>query len=195
MVRAYLQFFHEKGLETWIAHGTLLGWWWNGAVSSPLGHPPSLTGQILPWDWDVDTQVSDLTLAYLARHFNQTRHPYASDDRNFRRLYLLDVNSMSWERERGDGMNIIDARWIDMENGLFIDITGLSETRPDTDPGVWSCKNDHKYGVQDLYPMRESVFEGVPAMVPYAYAKLLVEEYDDKALTVTEYEGYDHHLG
>ena len=32
MVRAYLKFFHEKGLETWIAHGTLLGWWWNGAV-------------------------------------------------------------------------------------------------------------------------------------------------------------------
>jgi hypothetical protein len=97
---------------------------------------------------------------------------------------------MSWERGRGDGMNIIDARWIDTETGLFIDITGLSETRPDTDPGVWSCKNDHRYSVQDLYPMRESVFEGVPARVPYAYEKVLVEEYDDKALTVTEFEGY-----
>jgi hypothetical protein len=152
-------------------------------------HCPHLTRQILPWDWDVDTQVSDLTLAYLARHFNQTRHFYATEDRAFRRLYLLDVNAMSWERERGDGMNIIDARWIDTENGLFIDITGLSETRPDTEPGVWSCKNEHRYGVRDLYPMRESVFEGVPAKVPYAYEKLLVEEYDDKALTLTEYEG------
>jgi hypothetical protein len=32
MVRAYLNFFEENGLETWIAHGTLLGWWWNGKV-------------------------------------------------------------------------------------------------------------------------------------------------------------------
>jgi hypothetical protein len=159
-------------------------------VSLPIYTSSPLTAQILPWDWDVDTQVSDLTLAYLARNFNQTRHPYASEDRAFRRLYILDVNAASWERDRGDGMNIIDARWIDTENGLFIDITALSETRPDTDPGVWSCKNDHRYGVDDLYPMRESVFEGVPAKVPYAYEKLLVEEYDDKALTLTEYEGY-----
>jgi hypothetical protein len=32
MVRAYLTTFQKLGLETWIAHGTLLGWWWNGKV-------------------------------------------------------------------------------------------------------------------------------------------------------------------
>lgn len=32
LMRSYLLFFQEKGLETWIAHGTLLGWWWNGQV-------------------------------------------------------------------------------------------------------------------------------------------------------------------
>src|SRR5436190_19967684 len=32
MVRAYLIFFRKEGLETWIAHGTLLGWWWNRKV-------------------------------------------------------------------------------------------------------------------------------------------------------------------
>ena len=32
MIRAYLTFFAEKGVETWLAHGTLLGWWWNGKV-------------------------------------------------------------------------------------------------------------------------------------------------------------------
>ena len=34
MMRAYLDIFREKGIETWIAHGTLLGWWWNGKVDS-----------------------------------------------------------------------------------------------------------------------------------------------------------------
>jgi hypothetical protein len=32
MVIAYLDFFRSNKLETWIAHGTLLGWWWNGEV-------------------------------------------------------------------------------------------------------------------------------------------------------------------
>ena len=32
MLRAYLTFFQENRLETWLAHGTLLGWWWNGKV-------------------------------------------------------------------------------------------------------------------------------------------------------------------
>lgn len=36
MVRAYLQFADAHGLETWIAHGTLLGWWWNGKVDTSL---------------------------------------------------------------------------------------------------------------------------------------------------------------
>jgi len=106
------------------------------------------------------------------------------------RQYLLDVNSMSWERVRGNGMNIIDARWIDTSNGLFIDITGLSETDPIEQPGVWSCKNLHHYQKTDLYPMRDSVFEGVPTKIPYAYERLLVEEYQDKALIVSEYEGH-----
>ena len=39
MVRAYLDTFREKGLETWIAHGTLLGWWWNGKVCACEGPP------------------------------------------------------------------------------------------------------------------------------------------------------------
>ena len=36
MVIALLDFFRVNELETWIAHGTLLGWWWNGEVC-PLG--------------------------------------------------------------------------------------------------------------------------------------------------------------
>ena len=35
LIRAYLGFFREHGLDTWIAHGTLLGWWWNGKVGAP----------------------------------------------------------------------------------------------------------------------------------------------------------------
>lgn len=37
MIRAYLMFFQQNKLETWLAHGTLLGWWWNGKVNSLCG--------------------------------------------------------------------------------------------------------------------------------------------------------------
>ncbi|KAL9577126.1 MAG: hypothetical protein Q9203_007575 [Teloschistes exilis] len=177
MLRAYLTFFHENHLETWLAHGTLLGWWWNG--------------RMLPWDWDIDTQVSGSTLNYLGDHYNQTRYDYQSDEEvPVKRTYLLDVNPAIKERERGNGNNIIDARWIDTRNGLYIDITGLSETHPDDQPGVWVCKNYHRYKTMDLYPMRETMYEGVVAKVPYAYDRILANEYASKALVITDYEGH-----
>jgi phosphorylcholine metabolism protein LicD len=179
MIRAYLVTFRNLGVETWIAHGTLLGWWWNG--------------KIMPWDWDLDTQVSGETLEYLGKHHNMTFHDYTDTSmtdptKTITTKYLLDINPNARERVRGDGMNVIDARWINTENGLFIDITGLSETHPDNQPGIWSCKNYHKYRTKDLYPMRETTFQGVPAWVPFSYDKILTEEYGSKSLVLTTYE-------
>jgi phosphorylcholine metabolism protein LicD len=174
MIRAYLRFFRDNRLETWIAHGTLLGWWWNGKK--------------LPWDLDIDTQVSDQTLTYLATNLNSTVYNYVDTANDISIDYLLDVNPYYTERDRGNGMNIIDARWIDVRNGLYIDVTGLSETDQKY-PGVWACKNYHHYLTKDLYPLRESTFEGMPAKIPYAYDKILVEEYAETALTLTEYAG------
>ena len=178
LIRAYLMTFRERNIETWVAHGTLLGWWWNG--------------KIMPWDWDLDTQVMVSTLAWLGENLNMTVHNYtavASDGSESQRQYLLDVNPNYVDRTYGNGMNIIDARWIDIRNGLFIDITGLSETRLTRQPGVWSCKNHHRYRTTDLYPLRETMFEGVPALVPYAFNKVLTDEYSKKALTKTFHEG------
>ncbi len=178
LIRSYLTVFRERNIETWIAHGSLLGWWWNG--------------KIMPWDWDLDTQVSASTLAWLGENLNMTRHNYTSheaDGSESTHEYLLDINPFHVERVRGDGENVIDARWIDVETGLFIDITGLSEVFPDNQPGVWICKNWHRYRTRDLYPLRESVYEGVPALIPYQFDKILTEEYSAKALTKTVHEG------
>ncbi|KAL8674387.1 MAG: hypothetical protein Q9224_007500 [Gallowayella concinna] len=79
---------------------------------------------------------------------------------------------------------------MDIRNGLFIDITGLSETHPNDLPGVWACKNNHRYNTTDLYPMRDTMFEGVVAKVPYAYDYILTEEYGATALIFMEWE--DH---
>lgn len=179
LIRAYLTTFRELDIETWIAHGSLLGWWWNG--------------KIMPWDWDLDVQVASSTLDYLGEHYNMTMHKWndtsVEDGSPIERTYLLDINPNSKERVRGDGQNVIDARWIDISTGLFIDITGLAEIKPDQQPGVWSCKNYHRYGTKDLYPMRETTFEGVPASIPYAYEQILTTEYTSRALTKTQHMG------
>jgi len=177
MMRAWLQVTAKEGIETWIAHGTLLGWWWNG--------------KLLPWDWDIDVQVLEPTLKKLGTPtYNQTHWPYTSLDGKFKRDYFLDVGNMIWERVRGDGNNNIDARWIDTTTGLFIDITGISETDPKNHPGQYHCKNYHFYQYSDIYPLRDVYFEGVPAKIPYNYDEILIKEYKARALTVTEFEGH-----
>jgi hypothetical protein len=178
LIRSYLTTFNKLGVETWLAHGTLLGWWWNG--------------KIMPWDYDLDVQVSSVTLYWLGQNLNRTEHSYVYvDDRGntMNKTYMLDVNPHHVERDRSDGQNVIDARWIDVSNGMFIDITGLAERDPGNSPGIWSCKNYHRYRTTDLYPMRSSEFEGVQATIPYSFERILLEEYGMKSLVVTEWLG------
>ncbi|GAB1312937.1 mannosyltransferase [Madurella fahalii] len=186
LIRSYLSTCESLGVETWLAHGTLLGWWWNG--------------RIIPWDYDVDAQVSGATLAALAARHNGSVHEYtytytyADEDEaggaREARAYLLDVNPNYAEVGRRQGKNVIDARWIDLDTGMFVDITGLVERNPDVQPGVWSCKNYHGYRTEDLWPLRETRFEGLPARVPFEFESILVEEYGAKSLVVTEWEGH-----
>lgn len=178
LVRSYLAGFEKMNAETWIAHGTLLGWWWNG--------------KIMPWDYDLDVQVSTATLRYLGENWNQTEHvyPWVDDDGvTHNRTYLLDVNPNHIEIGRGDGANIIDARWIDMSSGAFVDITGLGERDPENHPGVWTCKNYHKYKTTDIFPLRVTEYEGVKATVPYNFEQILINEYGSKSLVTTEWQG------
>ena len=187
LMRSYLEFFKINHMETWLAHGTLLGWWWNA--------------KLLPWDWDIDTQVSIATMAYLAENYNTTKYTYTSKtdtefdpatskQKSISRKYHLDVNPALYTRHRNQGANIIDARWIDIRNGLYIDITAVAETHPEGSPGVWTCKNYHRYKTHDLWPMRETIFEGVPAKVPYSYNDVLSREYGEKSLAMDEFR--DH---
>lgn len=140
----------------------------------------------MPWDWDIDTQVTDTTLLRLADRYNQSVVRYKPRRRDPELSYLLDINPWARQRERGQGLNIIDARWIDMRTGLYIDITGLSHLDPNK-PDMWQCKNNHKYQTDDIYPLRRTTFEGVSAKVPFQYKTVLIDEYNDKALTSTRF--------
>ncbi|KAI1117496.1 hypothetical protein F5Y14DRAFT_402799 [Nemania sp. NC0429] len=107
-----------------------------------------------------------------------------------KKTYLLDVNPHYGALTRGNGANIIDARWIDTSTGVFIDITGLRERDPERDPGVWSCKNNHRYRTGDVWPLRRTEFEGAEAWIPYSFDTILADEYGPKSLVSEQWAGH-----
>jgi hypothetical protein len=173
-MQTYLSTMNDIGAETWIMHGSLLGWWWNR--------------RIMPWDSDVDVQMSESSMDYLARYYNMTIHHYRLPGVSKGRDYMLEVNPHYLNGSIKDWLNVIDARWIDTESGLFIDITTLR--RNETVDGNMYCKDKHHYRAKDIFPLRESNFENTPVKIPYAYAELLEEEYGPKALTQKNFENH-----
>lgn len=180
MVQAYLTTMADLGAETWIMHGTLIGWWWNRKV--------------MPWDSDIDVQVTLETMQFLRSYYNLAIFHFESDllDGDGRD-YMLEINPTFDEDNQFDHLNRIDARWIDTETGIFIDMTAV---RPNESAralgveGALRCKDKHHYLEEDLFPLRDSIFEGTPCKVPYEYSWLLEEEYGRDVLTRSEVEGH-----
>jgi|SRR3569833_2009068 len=102
----------------------------------------------MPWDSDVDVQVTEASMYYLAAYYNMSVFHYRTPRIPDGRDYMLEVNPHYKNREQTDKLNVIDARWIDTESGLFIDITTAryNLTHPEGE-GMLSCKDGHEYRV------------------------------------------------
>ncbi|KAG5355968.1 Protein MNN4 [Yarrowia sp. B02] len=168
LVRAWLDFTSRERIITWLAHGTLLGWYWNG--------------QSLPWDFDGDVQMPIREFDRFARLYNQS----LVIDENGGRFYV-DVGPAYVERLRGNGKNVIDARFIDVDSGMYIDITALAYAEQQH---KFHCKNWHRYLIEDVSPLRRTLFEGKEAYVPNNFDVILTSEYKKEPLTNTRFEGH-----
>lgn len=178
LIQTYLSSMNDIGAETWIMHGSLLGWWWNR--------------KILPWDSDLDVMVSEKSIHHLAQYYNMTIHHYHLPGLDEGRDYMLEVNP-HYNNDSIESANKIDARWIDTDTGLYIDITTLRRNKTAEALGIdgaMMVKDKHHYMFDDIFPLRQSTFEGFTVMVPFAYGALLVEEYTERALTQVSFE--DH---
>ncbi|KUJ17450.1 uncharacterized protein LY89DRAFT_644945 [Mollisia scopiformis] len=188
LLKSYFFIMKDLGFETWLAHGTLLGWHWGG--------------RIFPWDTDIDVQMSpDVAspphtivtvlshvdvLALLATDYNATVFQYLDEEEIH--TYLLDINPHYLITSTQDLSNKIDARWIDIQSGKYIDITALR--RRDLDPNVLYCKDGHEYMDEDIYPLQVSVFEGIDVKIPSKSEVVLVTEYGKNALTSKNHHWY-----
>ena len=101
--------FHH-GIIMFPAHGSLLGWYF--------------TGSSFPWDIDGDVQMPIKDLAEFCLNFNNSmivQNPQYGTTKLF-----VDCSSTLTHRGKGNGQNNIDARVIDVDSGLFVDVTGLA---------------------------------------------------------------------
>ncbi|KAM9934684.1 hypothetical protein OXX80_005729 [Metschnikowia pulcherrima] len=112
LAKAWLRFSYTFGLKSWLAHGSLLGWYWNGLN--------------LPWDQDIDVQMPYMSFTKLAAH-NQSLILDLVDDPDIAGVhsYFLDVNP-HFKNRIGDKENVVDARFIDTHTGMYVDITALA---------------------------------------------------------------------
>lgn len=66
LLRAYMTAMRRAGVRTWLMHGSLLGWWWNGGM--------------FPWESDVDVCVGEEGMGELAGWWNMTIHTFTAQE-------------------------------------------------------------------------------------------------------------------
>lgn len=202
--------FHD-GLMMFPAHGSLLSWYF--------------TSLSFPWDSDGDVQMPIADLAEFCLRYNNSLI-VENPKYGLSKLYVDCTNTLT-HRGMGNGENNIDARVIDVDSGVFVDITGLAVTsdaltapnlnklngwipksimmdypvlkpkpksrkktkinkdkdepteikvvvNKEMDEKVWgiheknkiyNCRNDHFYTLDQLSPVRLTLFEGAPTFV------------------------------
>lgn len=219
LLLAWLQFTQSAGIKTWVAHGSLLSWYWNGGF--------------FPWDGDIDVQMPIEELHRLTREYNQTVIVNLGNDpekevRTGR--YFLDSATWISHRTSGSGHNNIDARFIDLDTGLYVDITGLAvsnsfapsryddqvpkhlsrevatttvngaekhvripddrEVERNRETQIYNCRNNHYLTLNELSPLRLSYVQGTPAFIPNKIADILQTEYGSRSIKNQQYSKY-----
>lgn len=192
LLASWFELTQTYQLTTWVAHGSLLSWYWNGGS--------------FPWDNDIDVQMPIADLHKLSHQFNQTiivdMGGNDGDQIRYGR-YFLDCGTFISHRSRGNGHNNIDARFIDMDTGLYIDITALAASdtlapnryaklggdtkfplsmERNQKLNLYNCRNNHFAQLNQISPLTLTYVEGMPAYIPHDYLSLLVTEYQEKSV-------------
>lgn len=177
LLRNWFRFTQEKGFVSWIMHGPLLSWYWNGLM--------------FPFDNDIDVQMPIKDMVRLGELYNQTLVIEDVDEGYGK--FLVDIGTFIHNRDISRKANHIDARFIDVDTGIYIDITGLSVSDAvvpieyaETDlfdlvnDNGYELVNDrrkHFYKFDQISPLKYTMMNGVPLHIPKQITKRLRFEY------------------
>lgn len=102
----------------------------------------------MPWDSDIDVQMTERTMHFLASYYNMTLHAFKGRD------FMLEINPSYVDGSYDDYLNVIDGRWIDTRTGLFIDITAVRPKNRAKDVVGSKDKHEEKVGHPSVYESR-----------------------------------------
>lgn len=179
IIKAWFEFAETEKVALWVNYGSLLGWAYNGVN--------------MPWDTDIDVQLPIVQLDRLARKYNNTL--ILENPKLGNAAYLFEV-SPTYVKQ-GNSNNFIDARFIDINLGLYIDISALSHTNDVPPPAVYEldddlaklktmavhCKHWNWHRIDELLPLRHTYFEGLPIYIPKNVLSLLGKKYGKSSYT------------
>ncbi|EGW35805.1 uncharacterized protein SPAPADRAFT_147474 [Spathaspora passalidarum NRRL Y-27907] len=196
LLRNWFKFCQKYGIISWINYGSLLGWYRNGAI--------------YPFDLDIDIQMSIYHMTILGKKFNQTL--VVEDLREGTGKYLIDVGTFIHNRYITKNANHIDARFLDVDSGLYIDLTALAISKEsskidpkffkdicddpaegpvldnDDDKEIYNDRNNWMYKFSHLSPLRLTMFEGIPCYVPKQIVKRMKFQYPCGTLNNFEFD-------
>lgn len=180
MIRAWFQFAEAHGIVSWVNYGSLLGWAYNGVN--------------LPWDTDVDIQIPIAHLARIGQNLNNT---LVIENPRFGNAKYLFIISPTYVKQ-GSGKNFIDARFIEINSGLYIDISALSKPKEkppkfirETNSTPLRCKNWNWHPLEEIFPIRKTFFEGGSVYIPNKVSPILDRKYG-KTSYVTKWRFLNH---
>ncbi|KAF9690680.1 hypothetical protein EKO04_011490 [Ascochyta lentis] len=117
LLRSYMHAMRRAGVRTWIMHGSLLGWWWNGAM--------------FPWDSDLDFCVEEGGMHELGNWWNMTVHPFSAAELGIHQHTDTEAYTRA-RRRRGRNQANHHEEEEDSETEILSEPEGLAE-------GVWTA--------------------------------------------------------
>ncbi|CCH42383.1 hypothetical protein BN7_1928 [Wickerhamomyces ciferrii] len=173
-IRSWFKFAENAQVICWFNYGNLYGWYFNS--------------QNLPWDTDLDVQISIQDQDRLGQYYNNTlviENPELGDH-----LFFYQTNP--WYINNHEGQHI-DSRYIEAKSGIYIDISALwidklpavskssdQEDRKDEEIIKFHCKNNNYFAFEDIFPLRRTIFEGAQCYIPNKPKKVLWDFYGAK---------------
>ncbi|CCH46202.1 hypothetical protein BN7_5793 [Wickerhamomyces ciferrii] len=179
LIRSWFKYAEHAHIVSWFNYGNLIGWYFNA--------------QNLPWDNDVDVQVSIQDQDKIGRFHNNTlviENPKLGDH-----LFWIQTNPYYMQQKDNQ---FIDARYIDVKTGIYIDISALWESerakpkdiKPKEGEIAFHCKHYNWFVFSDIFPLRRTIYEGAQAYMPNNIEGILKRFYGNKA--INNWNIFDH---
>jgi len=152
LIKLYKEFFNyceKRKIKPVLMYGGLIGYNFNK--------------KLLPWDDDIDMILFDSDLDKLEKYSSNTM--------------LVDINPNIRNKSTSDTNNLIGARAISKQTGVFIDITYFWE-----DGDELKCKDKNSFKYVDIFPLKKDLFEGTPTFVPNNIDNVLIKKYGKQSL-------------